>query len=88
MLAARHLGLCPLRCIYCVAPGKGVKEGGGEYELMSCCREEQNTNIARERCGREGEKDRIERRLFLRKMQIIEGRGVRREKEILAENER
>ena len=53
MLAARHLGLCPLRCIYCAAPGKGVKEGGGEYELMSCCREEQNTNIARERRGRE-----------------------------------
>lgn len=37
--------LCPLLCIYCAAPeGRAVKEGGGEYELMRCCREEQHPN--------------------------------------------
>lgn len=55
MLSASHLSLCPLLCIYCVAPEKGVKEGGGEYELMRCCREEQHTNIVR--AGQEGERD-------------------------------
>lgn len=34
---------------------KGVKEGGGEYELMRCCREEQHTNIVW--AGQKGEKD-------------------------------
>lgn len=57
MLGASHLSLCPLPCIYCVAPERRgwVKEGGGEYELMSCCREEPHTNIVR--AGQEGEKD-------------------------------
>lgn len=32
-----------------------MKEGGGEYELMRCCREEQHTNIVR--AGQEGDKD-------------------------------
>lgn len=33
----------------------GVKEGGGEYELMRCCREEQHTDIVS--AGQEGEID-------------------------------
>lgn len=30
---------------FIVAPEMGVKEGGGECELMRCCREELHTNI-------------------------------------------
>lgn len=33
----------------------GVKEDGGEYELMRWCREELHTNIVQ--AGQEGEKD-------------------------------
>jgi len=56
MLSASHLSLCPLLCIYCVAPERRVKEGGGEDELMRCCREELHTNFVR--AGQEGEEDR------------------------------
>ncbi len=50
-----------------------MKEGGGEYELMRCCREEQHTNIVR--VGREGEKDsgKTQNREPEKKTQIIEG---------------
>lgn len=53
-----------------------MKEGGGEYELMRCCREEQHTNIVR--AGREGEKDsgKARNRKPERKMQIIEEKGI------------
>lgn len=34
-------------------PGRGVKEGGGEYELMRCCSKEQHTNIVSRTEGRE-----------------------------------
>lgn len=54
-----------------------MKEGGGEYELMRCCREEPHTNIVR--AGQEGEKDngKAENKETERKIQIIEWKGVR-----------
>lgn len=64
-----------------------MKEGGGEYELMRCCREEQHTNIVR--AGQEGEKDngKAQNKEAERKMQIIEGKRVQK-REILTEKER
>lgn len=89
MLSARHLSLCPLPCIYCVAPERGVKEGGGEYELMSCCREEPHTNIVR--AGQEGEKDSgkaqnrkpRKARIIEEERRSSEKRDINREKELV-----